>query len=229
MKLTFKLLTGLLLLITTTVQAQHLMNTTTYIKSEAAGLIINQLTQHKCMPLSHLGKQTDEWYNEQIRSKLLTTKRQECAKTMCRSLARVRGNEISIFYHFLSPMPTLQDDKDTCVYIGGFSYQMALNSLRLDEKQRAQKVAENVIVPILQNAAPHLKKLNYPYSMIGAAYDVRDFSKSNPYDKSTACVICVFKTSDIMSFYELAITQEEFLKSSKVYVQDEGEIKRISF
>lgn len=220
---------ALLSFLTIPLGAQDLMNTTTFIKSEAAFLRLNQLLQNECMPLSMLNKQPDEWFDEKIRSIYLNDKQRQNVKAMYRAIGNVRGNEIGIFCQSLSPLPTINSNKDTCVFVGGFSYQTAFNQLRLTENQRARRTVEDVIIPVIQSAAPYLKELEYPYSIIGATYDVRNFSNSNPYAKNTGCVICIFKTSDIMSFYELEITQEELLKSSKIYVEDADDIKRISF
>lgn len=115
--------------------------------------------------------------------------------------------------------------EETCAYAGCFFYNIAYNTSRLSESERAKDVIESAIIPILQKAGNYIAKISCKYIMIGMGY----ITKNSSEDENGGAVYCIIPISDILDFNSLEITSNELIRNSRVYIKDVGEIKLISF
>lgn len=120
----------------------------------------------------------------------------------------------------------IKSGKDTCISLGVFVFKNKFNSLRTSEKERAIQVISELVMPISHKIYKSFLSTNIKYVAITGAYSKRDFSDKYASDKGCT-VSCLINLSLFKRVVDLEITEDEFLKSTEIFLSDETEIKKI--
>ena len=114
---------------------------------------------------------------------------------------------------------------ETCAYAGCFFYNVAYNTNRMSEEERAKDAIESAIIPILQKTGEHITKISHQYIMIGMGYLTKNPAESS---ENGAAVYCIIPIKDIIEFNALEITSKELIGKSRIYLKDVGDLKLIT-
>ena len=121
---------------------------------------------------------------------------------------------------------SIKNNKDTCIHIGSFLYGNEFNTARTDERARGKKVLSELILPYSYKIAHYFFKSSFKYIVINAAYNKKDFG--GYLSAEGCCITILFKISDLQKLVNTDITEDELLKLSEIFIQDESDFKKVS-
>lgn len=111
-------------------------------------------------------------------------------------------------------------------------YDKQLNTLQLDELERAKRVAQSVIIPSLSNFEALLGQTDIAYFAMMVGYVAKDFTSESIADFHGEMVAAVVSRALIQKYIDAEITASEILKTASWYQCNKNEIgavRKISF
>lgn len=120
----------------------------------------------------------------------------------------------------------IKNISDTCIFLGSYSFNKNFNTLRTDERGRAKIVVSELLMPIAHGMYPSLKGTKFRFLALCGCYVKSDFSRSYP-NKDGCAVTCLIDLSLFKKYYDLEMTEDELLKHTEIFIEDDTDIKKI--
>lgn len=107
-----------------------------------------------------------------------------------------------------------------CLVLSNMTTGLVYNTRRLGSKERAAEVVQTRVLPILSDVFSAFEKSDVSSFAIIHFYGSKDFVNDDRPDTRGEIVCVVVKKSDMRDFINVAITREELIRRSSVFLSD---------
>lgn len=132
------------------------------------------------------------------------------------------NNEFVFFAPAVTPVFFAKYKDDLAFIISTVEFAFTLNSLNLDETNRAKKILKEYNLPLLNSFKNNFKESNIKYFGLSTAYGVRNFLSEKDSDTKVEVVSFVFTIDNLNKYLNGEISDNEFIKISDVFLKSKG-------
>jgi hypothetical protein len=137
------------------------------------------------------------------------------------SLNSLGKEEVYFLHSQWLPIKVASKDDAPCMVFTNFASTNLYNSLRLTEKQRAAKVLDTLVLPILQKLDDSLYDSEIPHYCIVYFYGSQDFSQKSRLSIRPEVLVLVISREICHAFAKGKLSQEKLLSRTEVFIGSE--------
>jgi hypothetical protein len=142
------------------------------------------------------------------------------------SLSLVSNEKVSFLFDTEPPLHVSTRDGRLCLIIDNFASTTIYNTLRLTNKQRAAKVLDTFVLPILHKLDKSLYESDIPCYCIVYFYGSKDFTYESATAITPEVLMLIVNRDDCHEFARGTLSQEKLLSRSELFIGSSDEKPR---